>query len=401
MSAAAHRSSHQKRVSYSPNVLVPGLPDSVVLDCVLPRVPWHTRPVLVATSRAWKQALRDPSVYRGLTRRAAGPGAQGLAMVHQVSDEESHEFFRKAKILRRMPHPHALSIHEEKVSMWRKLPPIPAFSPLRILHDCGVACVHGKLFVMGGWDPRTDAVRPDVYMLDLAGGLWQWEKRSPMHTAKAFFFCKAAAGKIYVVGGSSSQNAGLDEEPLPEVYDVDTDTWELLPKISLSRSFHFNGLALIAGSHILAYGFCTAERGELVSFWRVYDPVSADWSDYDCDLDSCSRVLAGDHDLRDGIINKFDRSSRKWVPMAGKVSGKSWRWEGGQKVLSDSTCAHSLLVVSEASKPHVYATICEGDKRCLTIWRGDLDYYCMSVFWRQIELPGNLSMCSEMCYLRS
>lgn len=250
--------------------------------------------------------------------------------------------------------------------------------------------MRGKLFVMGGWDPRSDGVSADVYMLDLGGGLWQWEKRRSMHTAKAFFFCKSVAGKIYVVGGCSLHDGPL-KEPRPEVYDVENDQWELLPSISLSRLFH--GLA-VAGEQVLAYGLCGADGGEHTRFWRVFDPQTTQWTDWDCDLASCSNFLAGDYDLRDGVINKFDAGSKKWIPLAGKV-------ESPTPKIGDSTCAHSFFVVSECTKPHAYATICEGDNRFLTLWRGDLDYPCMKVSWQQIELPGSLYLCSEMCYLKN
>lgn len=386
-------SSSRTHTSIHPHALLPGLPNCVVLDCILPRIPWYTRPLLKSLSSSWLHALLLPHSYSSLTRYIAPE--EGLILAHQLPEKASTDCLG---LVRHLPQPHALSIFNERTGKWRQLPPIPALRPLKVLHDCGVACVFGKLFVMGGWDPRSDAVSADVYMLDLGGGLWNWEKRQSMHTAKAFFHCKSVAGKIYVVGGSSSQN-GLEEEPFPEIYDVESDRWDLLPRINLSRSFHYNGLA-VANKQVLAYGFCAAERGELVRFWRVYDPLTSKWADWDCDLASCSRVVAGDHDLRDGVINRFDIRSKKWLPFAGKVCGKAWRWEAGKKVLCDSTCAHGFFVVTECSKPHVYATICEGENRCLSIWRGDLDYPYMTVSWQKIELPGNISMCSEMCYLR-
>lgn len=390
--------SSRPRLLSSPNALLPGLPHSVVLDCILPLIPWHTRPLLKTLSKAWRDVLLDPSLYSSLTRSLAP--LQGLILVHQLSDDAATELSNRFPTKRRFPRPHALSIFDERARLWTQLPPIPDLQPLRILHDCGIACVDGKLVVMGGWDPRTNAVSDEVYLLDLGSGFWQWEKRCSMHTAKAFFFSKSVAGKVYVVAGTSSA-AGRDEEPFPEVYDVQTDTWDLLPRINISRSFHFNGLSA-AGNHVLAYGFrhfSSGEGGELTRFWRVYDSVTRNWSDWDCDLSNCSRVLDGDHDLRDGIVHKFDAMRNKWRALAGKLSVQTCRWEGGKKVLSDSTCAHSFLVVTECSKPHVYATIWDGEDRCLRIWRGDLNYSYYNVSWQQIELPGSLSMCSEMCYL--
>eukprot|EP00250_Pteridium_aquilinum_P000133 c10150_g1_i1 orf=628-1707(+) len=296
--------------------LIPGLPDFIVLDCVLPRVPWYTRAVLRAASKAWKHALREPHIYSELSRCARGMKSHKLVMVHQLSEEATFECFMKMSTKRRMPRPHAISILEEgtqrvawridaahkrhqldDIWAWRKLPPIPTFAPLRVLHDCGIACVNGKIFVMGGWDPRTDTVSPDVYMLDITAGLWEWEAKSPMNFPRAFFHCTSSADKVYVVGGTSVSHV---EDPDPEVYNVDTNTWELLPRVNKSRSFHFNGLALIKGGNlVLTYGFCTTDRGELVGFRSAYDPAVGVWSDYECDEDN-------NDDVKEGITSKFD-----------------------------------------------------------------------------------------------
>eukprot|EP00249_Psilotum_nudum_P016768 c25980_g1_i1 orf=143-1315(-) len=385
----------RKLVNQEVDQLIPGLLNSVVQDCLLPRLPWHTRPVLKAVSKAWNAVLQIPASCSALTRQTTL--VEGLVIVHQVTEQASIEYFRQVKVERWMPQPHALSIYDEEAEQWRRLPPIPVVHPLNVLHDCGIACVDRKLFVMGGWDPKTDGVSALVYMLDLGSGCWQWEKRCSMHTPKAFFYSKSMAGKIYVVGGSSSQSR-TEEEPAPEVYDYKKDRWELLPKVSVSRLFHYNGLAAV-DCKVLAFGFCTSERGDMVNFWRIYDPIAKEWNDWDCDLARCSSLLAGDHDLRDGVVNKLDAASRTWTPFDGKVCTKTWRWEGGKKVISDSTCAHGFFVVTECSRPHVYATICEGDNRCLTIWRGDIDYKFRRVTWRKLQLPGSLSMCSEMSYL--
>lgn len=288
------------------NRLMPGLPDCVVLDCILPRVPWYARALLKVTSKAWKHALREPHAYSELSRRAQGTKLPtGFVMLHHASEEAT------LNSKRRMPRPHAISIFEKDATRrvtwgeetlqpmcsikdawtWRKLPPIPAFAPLRILHDCGIACVNGKIFVMGGWDPRTDAVHRDVYMLNIAAGLWEWEAMPPMHFSRAFFHCTSMANKIYIVGGTSSPY-----NPNPEVFNVDTHTWALLPRVGMSRGFHFNGLSLVKGGNLLlCHGFCTTERGELISFRRAYDPVVGMWSDYECV-----------EDVKDDSVSKFD-----------------------------------------------------------------------------------------------
>lgn len=308
-----------------------------------------------------------------------------------------------------MPQPHCLSLFDEAAYQWRRIPPIPALAPLAVLHDCGIASVGRKLFVMGGWDPKTDAVSAEVFELDLGSGLWQWRRRKRMHTAKSLFFCKAVAGKIYVVGGASSYNQ-REEEPLPEVYDVAKDEWEVLPRVTLSRSFNYNGLA-VAGMQVVAFGFRSLEvskPGELVNFWRRYDPESKKWEDWDCadHARPCSNLLAGEHDLRDGFVNALDEQSKEWRQLKGRVCSKAWRWEGGRRIAAYSCCAHNFMAVMGTKRPHVYATICEGEgegeseSRSLNIWRGDLDYSGGHVYWRQIHLPGSLSMCSEMCYLQ-
>eukprot|EP00250_Pteridium_aquilinum_P030239 c40912_g1_i1 orf=3-1181(-) len=379
----------------TPTDLIPGLPNSVVLDCLIPRIPWHTRPLLTAVSKAWQKVMQEPSKYSSLTREAMCANETtwgGLVMVHQLSQEATEDYFKQVKVRKWMPPPHCLSMFDEAAQQWRRIPPIPAVAPLPVLHDCGIASLGRKLFVMGGWDPKTNAVSAEVFELDLGSGLWQWRKRKSMHTSKSLFFCKAVAGKIYVVGGASSHNH-REEEPLPEVYDAGRDEWEVLPRVTLSRSFKYNGLA-VTGHQVVAFGFRSldlSKPGDLVNFWRLYDPVAKQWEDWDC-VDHgcpCSNLLTGEHDLRDGFVNALDRCSKRWRRLDGRICSKAWRWEGGCRIAVDSCCAHNFLAVICKQRPHVYATICEGEgegeseSRSLSIWRGDLDYSGSRVLWCQ------------------
>lgn len=297
--------------------LIPGLPNCVILDCIIPRLAWHTRAVLVATSKAWNVALQEPHIYGEPSRRAfdAVP-RKGVVLLHQLSEAETYDCFQQINTRRRLPRPHALSILEDQnltfphLSMhptddiWtrRRLPPIPDFAPLRILHDCGIACVNGKIFVMGGWDPRTGAACARMYMLDIGAGLWRWETMPPMNFPRAFFHCISSAGRIFAVGGrGASCLPDLYPDPDPEAYNVDTQTWELLPTVVLSRSLHYNGVFFVEGANLLVtHGFCITERGEPVRFRRAYDPVTHAWRDHECE--------EGDDDvslLEDSIRSKW------------------------------------------------------------------------------------------------
>ncbi|MCO5558834.1 hypothetical protein L7F22_012422 [Adiantum nelumboides] len=301
--------------------LIPGLPNCLILDCILPKLPWYARAVLVTTSKAWNHALQEPHIYSELTRRAHRTICnQGLVLLHQLSDAETLDCFRTINMKRQLPRPHGLSMLEHRNSTrphlnihrtddsWtrRRLPPIPAFAPLRVLHDCGIVCVSGKIFVMGGWDPRTGAICADMYMLDIAAGLWRWEIVAPMHFRRACFHCISDAGRIYIVGGGSgSQNH--DPDPDPEVYNVDNKTWELLPRVITSRYLHYNGLSFIKQANLLvAHGFCITERGELVRFRRAYSPEMCTW----CDYEGEDEVDVNDDVLEECILGQCSDAER-------------------------------------------------------------------------------------------
>ncbi|KAI5069037.1 hypothetical protein GOP47_0015338 [Adiantum capillus-veneris] len=238
--------------------LIPGLPNCLTLDCILPRLPWHARAVLVATSKGWNHALREPHIYSELTRRAHRTiSRKGLVLLHQLSDAETFDCFRAINTKRRLPTPLALSILEDCSSTgsclnmhgtdnswtWRRLPPIPAYAPLKGQFVLACTC----------WTSQP----------------------------------------AYGVGGSSGSHIH-DPDPNPEVYNVDTEEWELLPRVVMSRSLHYNGVSFIKHANLLVtHGFRTTHRGELVSFLRAYSPVMGTWCDYEGEdeVDNDAHVL--------------------------------------------------------------------------------------------------------------
>ncbi|KAH7286488.1 hypothetical protein KP509_32G009300 [Ceratopteris richardii] len=302
--------------------LIPGLPDSVVLQCVLPRLPWYSRAVLTATSKPWRSVLQQPHIYSDFSRQVFKTSPREMiAIIHQLSGDHGSIGGMGTTTKRNRQRAHALSIieacdyfhpcmHLEEIVSMRMAPVIPACAPLRILNDCGVASINGKIFVMGGWDPVSNALSAEMFMLDIGAGLWMWERMAAMNSARAFFHCISGTQSIYAIGGISVVHNNAAQVPEPEVYHMETGAWAFLPRPVANPVLHYNDASLIKGTNLLlVHGLYMTERGEPLPFKRVYDPVKSSWSSYCESYGPAEPDYMNDKDVRVGEKGRRDISS--------------------------------------------------------------------------------------------
>ena len=81
------------------------------------------------------------------------------------------------------------------------------------------AIVNYKIYVIGGRNGLIDVDTAEMY--DLATGSWQ--SRSSMPTPRSSLTANTVNGKIYAIGGESTD--GSDIFATVEVYDPVNDTW--------------------------------------------------------------------------------------------------------------------------------------------------------------------------------
>ncbi|KAJ7555977.1 hypothetical protein O6H91_05G064000 [Diphasiastrum complanatum] len=230
--------------------LIPGLPDDVVLNCILPRLAWTSFPSLLRVSKSWNAAFASRRI--GDIRRM-NPSFQErlLAVIHKTTsrplDEHPDEISSCPWIMDTPldEHPEeiyscpwimdinlAVSIYDPILCVWEELPPIP-YIPYGAPMFTRCICVDGKLFVLGGCNSENWEPVQDVYRMDLATGLRKWEKCAGMNTARANFACTCYEGKIFVAGGYGRD--GLVSSTA-ELYDVQKEEWLPLPDLNIPRS---------------------------------------------------------------------------------------------------------------------------------------------------------------------
>ena len=139
----------------------------------------------------------------------------------------------------------------------------------RQLHSSSV--VNGKIYVIGGGtsEPNLKTVRPvEVYdpITD------SWTQKADIPTGRGVLSACVVDGKIYAIGGAGIDFSGL---PTLEVYDPVTDTWTRkadmpTPRAALSASAVNGKIYVIGGTRTLNYlsGLPAVEE---------YDPSTDTW----------------------------------------------------------------------------------------------------------------------------
>jgi len=127
----------------------------------------------------------------------------------------------------------------------------------------GVAVVDGKIYAIGGftsnylgtnemYDPETDT----------------WTTKASMPNPRCRFAIAVVENKIYVIGGANPNGFSS----VNQVYDPATDTWETLTSMPSSR-------AELCAS-VIDGKICVIGGGDLVSYDlnQIYDPATDTWT---------------------------------------------------------------------------------------------------------------------------
>jgi N-acetylneuraminic acid mutarotase len=144
--------------------------------------------------------------------------------------------------------------------------------------NLGVAAVNGKIYAIGGsaengfvgtneeYDPETDT----------------WTYKKPMPTPRYDFGIAVYQNKIYCIGGSSSGGYFSNEsiKGVNEVYDPETDTWEIKEPIPTPRrglgANVVNGKIYLIGGYVPDSSSSTGFS--VLSLNEVYDPEMDSWT---------------------------------------------------------------------------------------------------------------------------
>ncbi|KAG8090906.1 hypothetical protein GUJ93_ZPchr0011g28852 [Zizania palustris] len=255
------RSRGQERAVDEHVELIPGVPDDVAVDC-LARVPHGSHREMRRVCRGWRSAASAPAFE---SARAEAGANEDLVFLLQFGNPAAGEGPKDGDAPANSP-AYGVAVYNVTTGEWsrERAPPVPMFA------QC--AAVGSRLAVMGGWDPQTFEPVADVHVLDAATGVWH--RGAPMRSARSFFACAAAGGKIYVAGGHDKHKNALKTA---EAYDAVADAWDPLPDMSEERD-ECDGMATVAGDRFLAVsGYRTARQGGFERDAEWFDPATRAW----------------------------------------------------------------------------------------------------------------------------
>ncbi len=223
-----------------------------------------------------------------------------------------------------------VQVYDTKTDTWSLGPPLPVANN----HGMAIA-VAGKVYLIGGQttDAGAGSYVNTLYALDPARGVW--EQRAPMPTARSAGAPVVLGGKIYVAGGRPPRGSDF------AVYDPATDVWTTLPNLPNQRNHiigaAMNGKVYFAGGR-LEGGFQSAAT----AVFEAFDPATGQWTSAapmprprsgmnGVLAFGCFHVWGGegalgmfpDHDVYDPRINAWTRLADMPTPVHG-VTGAAF-----------------------------------------------------------------------------
>jgi N-acetylneuraminic acid mutarotase len=146
-----------------------------------------------------------------------------------------------------------VEIYDPLTDTWTNGTPMPQKNS-----HFGGAVVDGKIYIIGGWDHQSPPTYyNNVYVYDPVTDTWQ--EKTAMPTSRARMGMVAVGGEIYSIGGNNSSVPLTNPLDIAEVYDVATDSWSVIPSLSLSPAR--------TGIPLVAYG----GRLYVIGGWGVSD----------------------------------------------------------------------------------------------------------------------------------
>ncbi|KAL5555868.1 hypothetical protein UlMin_038104 [Ulmus minor] len=252
----------------SPEVLIPGLPNDVALNCLV-RVPrWH-HPVLAAVSKPMRSLLSSPHFF---SLRSHLNSTQNILYVSITPEDykQPHNFFAIH------PKPVSNSTINDDWKSFLLLAPTPLFP--RNLRNSSYAVLGSKIYLIGG---SIDGVRSsDVWVLDCR--FHTWDRSPSLGLRRESPQTVVLDGKIYVIGGETPSCRKIDGRWVPllrgsrlaEVFDPVTGNWEVLhvPLVNETMNFyHITKCAVIRGR--VCIFFLRRRRG------LGFDPKTKKWEE--------------------------------------------------------------------------------------------------------------------------
>ncbi|XP_062023384.1 F-box/kelch-repeat protein At1g15670-like [Rosa rugosa] len=283
-------------------VLISGLPDEVVYDCLI-RVKYDQFPTITSVSKGWKSEVELPEFHR--FRKNGGYGQKLIVMVQaRVAPNQGGG----AGVFKCLKKPlYRFTVCEPDSGDWGEFPPISVFPGGSLPMFCQFAAVGTNLVVVGGLDPVTWASCKSVFVYNFMTATWRRGTDMP-GGSRTFFGCASDSNRmVFVAGGHDGEKNALRSAM---AYDVAKDEWILLPNMERERDeckvvFQHGKLHVIGG-------YCTEMQGRFERSAETFNTSTWQW---DCvqedflQISMCPRTcVAGDdgamYMCRDGNVIK-------------------------------------------------------------------------------------------------
>ncbi len=216
----------------------------------------------------WALDIKESSTKGQWKQVAQGPRLQGLALVsyenklYRIGGFEAHNPEGAEKDLWSVS---SVTSLDPEVGQWEEMPPLPEG---RSSFDAAV--LDGVVYVVGGWQllgGEESRWHETVWSLDLKqpGAHWQAETKAPFE--RRAVSVAAFAGKIFVMGGMTSENEITTET---SIYDPKTKTWAQGPKLIGEGMAGFGSSSFAVGGRL----YCSTYEGVLQS---LSSPEATHW----------------------------------------------------------------------------------------------------------------------------
>lgn len=142
--------------------------------------------------------------------------------------------------------------------------------PIALNHNMA-ATVNGKLYMIGGQTTDAGAGNFSDRVFEYDPGAREWRERSRMPTARGAGVAAVADSKIYVAGGRPPRGADF------AVYDPQADSWRTLPDLPTARN-HLAAAAIGGRIYVVGGRFEAGFQSPQTNVVEVYDPAANSWS---------------------------------------------------------------------------------------------------------------------------
>jgi N-acetylneuraminic acid mutarotase len=158
-------------------------------------------------------------------------------------------------------------VYDPQADRWTTAAPVP-----RGANHVGVVADAGRIYAFGGFTEQNRAAHTGAFVYDVASD--RWRDLPPLSRARGAAGVVALNGKIHVIGGATDPSGERASIAWHEVYDPQTDRWEMRKALPGARD-HAGVMAHNGVIHVIGGRFNTFEYN--TSLHHVYLPEQDTW----------------------------------------------------------------------------------------------------------------------------